>query len=313
MINRLHYLRISLLNSCNLNCFYCRPPQEENEHSHSANFDYFTSSIKLLHSLGVEKIRFTGGEPTLYKKLPDLIRFVKELDSTIYTGITTNAILMNQKVELLAKAGLDSVNLSIDTLQKEKFCRVTGRDRWQDVIDGIKKSIQYIPKVKLNTVIIRNVNDTEVNTLIEFANNLKIDIRFIEFMPTKHKSQNSDEYISGDEIMSRLPYSFTPVKSDESAAARNYTSPDLQINVGFINPVSHSFCSMCNRIRLTSDGHLFGCLFSGTSFNLFEALQNGYENTSSHIRELIRNKTYSGCSINSNSNAHLPSFINIGG
>ncbi len=313
MINRLHYLRISLLNSCNLNCFYCRPPQEEIGKQDTANFDNFKSSIKLLHSLGVGKIRFTGGEPTLYNKLPDLIRFVKKYDTSIYTGITTNAVLMNQKAQSLAEAGLDSVNLSIDTLHKDKFCRITGRDRWQDVMDGINKSVQYIPKVKLNTVIIRNINDSEVTNLIKFANELKIDIRFIEFMPTKHNSQISDEYISGDEIMSSLPYSFTPTDSDQSSAARYFSSPELDIKVGFINPVSHSFCNMCNRIRLTSDGRLFGCLFSGASFNLFDALQNGQDNASSQIQELVRNKTYAGCSIDNNKNTHLPSFINMGG
>jgi len=313
VINRLKYLRVSLLNSCNLNCFYCRPPQEYNEQHHSTNYDKFTSSFKLLHSLGVGKIRFTGGEPTLYKKLPDLIRFVKKLDSSIFTGITTNGVLMRQKARMLADAGLDSVNLSVDTLQKDKFYKITGRNRWQDVYEGILESIKYIPKVKINTVMIRNVNDNEAENLILFANKLKIDIRFIEYMPTKHNSKNSDEYISGDEIMNRLPYTFMRLKSDKSDASRYYAAPDLDIKVGFINPVSHSFCSNCNRIRLTSDGQLFGCLFSGTSFNLFNSLQDGYDETSVKVHELIQSKTYSGCSLLDNNMSHLPSFINIGG
>lgn len=313
MINRLKYLRVSLLNSCNLNCFYCRPPQEENEQKHSTNFNKFTSSFKLLHSLGIGKIRFTGGEPTLYKKLPDLIHFVKNLDPSIYTGITTNGVLMRQKAKTLADAGLDSVNLSIDTLKKDKFFKMTSRGRWLDVYQGIIESIKYIPKVKLNTVMIRNINDNEAEDLILFANELKIHIRFIEYMPTKHNSKNSDEYISGDDIINRLPYSLTRLRSEKSDASRYYTSPDLDIKIGFINPVSHPFCSGCNRVRLTSDGQLFGCLFSSKSFNLFDALNEGHEEASAKVHGLIKNKIYSGCSLNNNDLSQLPSFINIGG
>ncbi len=313
MINRIKYLRISLLNSCNLNCFYCRPPQQENDTYVSKNYTNYQNSIKLLHTLGVEKIRFTGGEPTLYKQLPELMQFVKKTDPNIHTAMTSNAILLKKKAEQFADAGLDSVNISIDTLKAKKFCSVTGRDKWQDMIDGIEESIKYIPKVKLNTVLIRGTNDDEANDLIQFANRLKIDIRFIEFMPTKLNSENSEQYISGDEIKKRLPYNFVSTKNDPSTAARYLSSPDLDIKVGFINPVSHSFCAMCNRIRLTSDGRLYGCLFSGASFNLFDSLEQGYETASKEVHRLIAEKTYKGCSRKTGDSAFFPSFVNMGG
>ena len=313
MINRIKYLRISLLNSCNLNCFYCRPPQQENDTFVTKNFKNYQNSIKLLHSLGVEKIRFTGGEPTLYKQLPELIKFVKKTDSDIHTAMTSNAILLRKKAKVLADAGLDSVNISIDTLDENRFCSVTGRNKYNDMLDGIIEATKHIPKVKLNTVLIRGTNDDETDNLIQFANKLKIDIRFIEFMPTKLKSENSDQYISGDEIKKSLPYQFTPITNDPSTAARYVTSPDLDIKVGFINPVSHSFCAMCNRIRLTSDGRLYGCLFSGASFNLFDSLQQGYDYASKEVHQLVANKTYTGCSRKTGDSAFFPSFINMGG
>ncbi len=313
MINRIKYLRISLLNSCNLNCFYCRPPQQENDTYVTKNYDNFQNSIKLLHTLGVEKIRFTGGEPTLYKQLPELIQFVKKTNPDIHTAMTSNAILLKKKAKTFADAGLDSVNISIDTLDENRFCSVTGRNKYKDMIDGIKESIKYIPKVKLNTVLIRGTNDDEAHDLIQFANKLKVDIRFIEFMPTKLNSENSDQYISGDEIKASLPYDFKPIKNDPSTAARYETSSDLDINVGFINPVSHSFCAMCNRIRLTSDGRLYGCLFSGESFNLFDALAKGYDVATNEVHQLVANKQYKGCSRKTGDSAFFPSFVNMGG
>jgi GTP 3',8-cyclase len=313
VINRIQYLRISLLNSCNLNCTYCRPAQVENDKLISGNFINYKNSIKFMLKLGVKKIRFTGGEPTLYKKLPELIQFVKELNPSIYTAITTNGILMKQRAKILADAGLDSVNISIDTLQKRKFQSITCKDKFEDVIDGIKYSIKELPKVKLNIVTIRNFNHQEVHQLIQFANSLNVDIRFIEYMPTRYNSHNNDEYMSGNNLMKLLPYNFKHVQSDKSSAAKYYTSDDLSINVGFINPVSHSFCENCNRIRLTSDGRLFGCLFSGASFNLFDTLKKGYNHTKSETETLIRNKKYSGCSLTTNNQSKFPSFVNMGG
>jgi cyclic pyranopterin phosphate synthase len=213
----------------------------------------------------------------------------------------------------LAEAGLDSVNISIDTLDPKKFHELTGSDSFNKVIEGIKRATELFPTVKLNTVVIRDVNDTEVHQLIQFANDLKIDIRFIEYMPTSNNKQKRSEYISGDEIKKLLPYDFIASQIDRHAAARYYSAPELSIKVGFINPVSHSFCALCNRIRLTSDGRLYGCLFSNSSFNLFDALKKGYGSAADKIKLLIDNKKYSGCSNDNSQNSHSPSFLNMGG
>ncbi|MFQ5453496.1 MAG: GTP 3',8-cyclase MoaA [Candidatus Zixiibacteriota bacterium] len=313
MVNRLGYLRVSLLNSCNLNCFYCRPLTNIEEKKYLTQINKFASSIKLLYSTGVRKVRFTGGEPTLYKNLPELISYTKKLDNSIHTSLTSNAVLLQKKARILAESGLDSINISVDTLDRKKFYHLTGENKLTDVLKGIIACLKFIPKVKLNTVMIKGFNDNEVNRLIKFADNLKVDIRFIEYMPTKYTASEYKEFIAGDDIKNNLPFALEPAKSDPSTAARYYRSPDLNIKVGFINPVSHSFCSQCNRIRLTSDGQLYSCLFSTDSFNLFDALKYGYDNASQLIHKLIHEKSFSGCSPFQSSLNNLPSFVNMGG
>jgi len=307
---RVRYLRVSLLDSCNLNCFYCRPDsQSTHKEVGSQPPEMFERSIELLHQLGVRKVRFTGGEPTLYKQLPRLIAFTRSLGDSHHIALTSNGLLLHQHARELAAAGLDSINISLDTSERERFKRITGKDAFQQVISGIDAALKYIGTVKLNCVLMRGVNDEDAANMVAFADQRGVDIRFIEFMPSRSEPNRDRRYIAGDEIRARLPYELKPVYSDPAAAARYYESPRLNIRVGFINPVSHPFCRDCDRLRLASDGNLYGCLFSGQSTNLFDLLENDPGSSGEAIATLVRSKKYLGCA----QAEQLPSFIRMGG
>ena len=311
---RLHYLRVSLLSRCNLNCFYCRPAENERPPGVAQRDpELFKKALELLHRLGVGKVRFTGGEPTLYKKLPDLVEYARSLDSALLLGLTTNGLLLDKLARRLAEAGLDTVNISLDTQDRNRFKSITGVDALDRVVAGINAAIKRIGKVKLNCVLMKGVNDHEAEALVRFADRLAVDIRFIEFMPTRSSPSCDHRFISGDTVRSHLPFDLTPVDSEAAGAARYYQAPELNIRVGFINPVSHPFCAECDRLRLASDGQLYGCLFSSHAVSLFELLERGEDAAETAIDELVNSKQYLGCAGATQSEEDLPSFISMGG
>ena len=312
--NRMRYLRVSLSSGCNLRCSYCQP--EGNITARGAGSgepELVKASINLLMEMGITKIRFTGGEPTLYRHLADIVAYTRSLDETAHIAITSNGILLPELASKLAEAGLDSVNISMDTLDRQKFRTITSVDALDKVVSGIEAGIEQIGNVKLNCVLMRGVNDDEAGAMVEFADRLGVTIRFIEYMPSRSIERNQGQYISGGEIMARLGYSFVPIGSDSSSAAKYYSAPGLDIPVGFINPVSHPFCADCDRLRLAADGKLYGCLFSSRSVNLFELLQSGEETARREIEKLIESKQYLGCAGAAHSPDNLPSFIEMGG
>lgn len=311
---RVRYLRVSLLQGCNFNCFYCRPPAADASSKNRLTApEQFEKSIRFLHTLGIRKVRFTGGEPTLYKQLPELIASVKRFDRNITTAITSNGYLLGKLAPRLAEAGLDSINISLDTLDREKFSRITGVDALTQVLEGIRAARDCIPQVKLNCVIMKDVNQDEARQMIEFADDLGIDIRFIEYMPTRHNSSQCRGYLAGDHVRDELPYEFQPIQTASNSAARYYRAENLRVRVGFINPVSHSFCDDCDRLRLTADGNLYGCLFSGKAINLFELLEDNGEEALKRTNEFVASKVRAGCSLLSQNDDYLPSFLNMGG
>jgi len=311
---RLQYLRVSLLSACNLNCFYCRPSDDrETRIALRRDPELFKGAIGLLYRLGVGKIRFTGGEPTLYRPLPELVSFARGLDPSMHLAMTSNGLLLDKLAGRLAEAGLDSVNISLDTQDQRRFKSITGADVLERVVAGIHAAVAEIKAVKLNCVLINGVNDHEAEALVRFADSLGIDIRFIEFMPTRSSPQSDHRFISGDVIRDRLPFDLTPASSDKAAAARYYRAPELKIRVGFINPVSHPFCTECDRLRLASDGQLYGCLFSSNTVNLFELLEKGDDAATEAVDWLLNSKQYLGCTGAVRSDDDLPSFISMGG
>jgi cyclic pyranopterin phosphate synthase len=270
-------------------------------------------AIRFLHGTGIRKVRFTGGEPTLYKNLCGLVEFAKSIDCSIHTAITSNGILLESLAASLSGAGLDSANISIDTLDPVKFHRLTGRSCLKSVIRGIDAAAGQIGRVKLNCVLIRGFNDNEAGKLIAFANDRRLDIRFIEFMPNRYSAPGDPRYISSQEILDRLPWALRPLTDRSHSAARYYSSPSLDIKVGFISSVSRPFCRGCNRVRLTADGLLHTCLYDSNNINLFELIEAEPEIVLSEYRKLIKLKQPGGCRTCADSDITLPSFSAFGG
>jgi len=312
-INRItDYLRISLLSVCNLRCWYCMP-SGKNRPTVTAPDDKVRLAIRFLYDFGIRKIRFTGGEPTLSRNLRGMVSFVKEMDGNIHTAITSNGILLKSKAKSLAAAGLDSVNISLDTLDPVKFHALTGSNYLPKVISGIDTAAEYIGKVKLNCVLIKGVNDDEAEKLVSFANSRGLDMRFIEFMPNRYSAPGNPRYISGDNIRDQLPWVLQALPGKTNSAARYYSGAALKIKVGFINPVSHPFCHMCNRIRLTADGLLYSCLYDNSNINIFNLLPKDINQARGEFIKLLHSKHFKSSLGAAISPSTLPSFSAIGG
>jgi cyclic pyranopterin phosphate synthase len=271
------------------------------------------SAIEFLIRAGIRKVRFTGGEPTLHKDLATLVAGVKVMDSGVRTAITTNGVLLESLAPGLASAGLDSANISLDTLDPIRFHSLTGRDQLDKVLSGIDTAARHIGRVKLNCVLMRGTNDGEVSDLIEFADERQLDIRFIEYMPNRFSAPGDRRFISGDEVRRRLPWNLIPLPNEPASAARYYTAPELRIRVGFISPVSHPFCSGCDRIRLAADGKLYACLFDSGAINLFEMMATGSGRAEDELTKLVELKRFGGCRGAADKPGDLPSFSALGG
>lgn len=314
MNKNLYYLRVSLLNVCNFNCFYCRPPSFKGYNKRDfTNSEKFMSAISLLYRMGICKVRFTGGEPTLYRELPDLISHTKNINPKIRTAVTSNGRLLSKLAPILSVAGLDSINISLDTVNPQKFKKITGVDCFDKVIKGIKKAKEHIEDVKLNCVVIKGINDDEYTEMVDFANDLKVDIRFIEYMPARHNAKTDRGYLSGKDTMDSIDHKFYPVETEKSSPARYYGSDTLDIKVGFINSVSQPFCIHCNRIRLAADGSIYTCLFSARKMNVFELLDESPDKAIGTIDDFVMGKQFVGCSLPISGDQFLPSFLEIGG
>lgn len=308
------YLRVSLLNACNLHCSYCRPPERNEPHGPLGwQANELKHALATLINLGVRKVRFTGGEPTLYKELPGLIEFTKRQSAEIQVAVTTNGLLLDRLARSLAASGLDSVNVSLDTLIPARFRALTSVDSLDRVLSGIDSALEHIPSVKLNCVVMRGVNDDELPQLVSYAESRRTNLRFIEFMPNLQKRDTSQQYLSGEEMRQRLQLRLEPLPHRIGTAARYYRSPDLHINIGFISPVSEPFCAGCDRIRLGSDGRLYGCLFSPDSLAMSELLECTLESAGAKVERLFLTAKLSGGAKTCVDRQMLPCFSNIGG
>jgi cyclic pyranopterin phosphate synthase len=278
-----------------------------------ASADKVCAAIEFLCGAGIRKVRFTGGEPTLHNDLTAVVARVKAMDSDIHTAITTNGVHLPGLAQDLAAAGLDSANISLDTLDPLRFRSITGRDHLDRVIAGIDAASRHLPQVKLNCVLMRGINEDEVVDLITFANERRIDIRFIEYMPNRYCAPGDSRFISSDEVRRRLPWDMKPLPVKPASAAQYYSAPELTIRVGFISPLSHPFCSGCDRIRLAADGMLYGCLFDSAGINLFDVMATGIRTAEAELAKLIELKSFGGCRNAVDSRGELPSFSALGG
>ena len=295
------YLRISVTDKCNLRCKYCMPKHGVKliPHEELLTLEEIYRVVCIMESLGIKKVRFTGGEPLVRKNLIKLIRDVRALPGIEEIAMTTNGVLFGEWAERLRKAGLTSANISLDTLDKERFQAITGVDAKDKVLEAIRKAREQDLKVKINCVPCREFNEEDIPKLAALAMWNEVDVRYIELMPIG--CGRAFHGIPSDEILTRLEGVYgkaAPVKTGcgGSGPARYYEFENFQGKVGFISPMSHKFCRECNRVRLTAEGRLKLCLHYDTGIELKPFLRGGYSD------EIIREEILSA--VNGKPEAH---------
>ncbi|MBI4811508.1 MAG: GTP 3',8-cyclase MoaA [Ignavibacteriales bacterium] len=280
--NRKHtYLRISVTDRCNLRCNYCMPHGgiQLKKRSEMLTFDEIEQLSRLFASMGINKIRLTGGEPLVRKDLPELVQRLANIPGIRTLGMTTNGVLLKSFAHQLKQARLTNLNISLDTLRPSRFEMISGKQHFNDVIDGIYAALDAgIQLLKLNVVVMGGINDDELLDFVEFVQDKPINIRFIEYMPFKFNQWNHAKFVSFRRMMETISekYKLEPVQStDEHYVAKDYWISGLLGKISFITSISDHFCGTCNRIRLTADGSIKSCLFHSAEINLRSALRNG--------------------------------------
>lgn len=296
---RITYLRVSLTESCNFTCQYCLSHEDgEMSKAELLNDEEIITLIKVFRNLGINKIRLTGGEPLLRRGLIKLVSRISSIDGISVIGLTTNGYFLANKIEALVEAGLNRLNISLDTLNRAMFKEITGLDALDKVLTSIDiaEKTGAFPFIKVNAVLMRGVNDTEANEFVKWAIERKVDLRFIEFMPTQSNGWGKERYISESEFREKIEFDLIKddVKSERFGPARRYRVEGYPGRVGFISAISHRFCKTCNRLRLTSSGKLIGCLFRKDQSDLSKLLKDGVDskNLESHIFNLITGKGF---------------------
>jgi GTP 3',8-cyclase len=282
---RITYVRISVTDRCNLRCVYCMPEDQAfRPLPHLMTREEIRRAAALLASFGVTKVRVTGGEPTTR---PDLVEIVRDLGAIGFPGgiaLSTNGVLFPRMAHDLLAAGLTKVNVSLDAAEAEHFRKLARRDHFQPVLDSIDLALSLpFDSVKVNAVVIRGFNDDQILPLAAMTREKNLGVRFIEFMPFGGNDWKDADWIGWREIRDRLVaagYELTPAeKSEVAGPADEYrvVSPlgEHRGTVGFITPVSDRFCDTCNRMRLTQDGYLKGCLFGHNDVDLLRPMRAG--------------------------------------
>lgn len=295
-------LRVSITDRCNFRCLYCLPETEAAQNfyrghwAHLPNpapiiqqwvpkaniltFEEIEKVARLAVGLGINKIRVTGGEPLLRHGVEDLVKRLARIDGVADLAMTTNGFLFGPKAEQLREAGLRRVSFSMDSLDPQTFRKMTGRDGLQEVLAAIRlaQELGFAP-VKVNAVVIRDINDLEIEPLAEFAHERNLSLRFIEFMPLDSaRAWQREMVVTAGEILERLQRRFDllPVSNENaSSTAKRWRFADGRGEIGLIAPVSEPFCGHCNRLRLTADGKIRTCLFSVTEHDLRSLLRGG--------------------------------------
>lgn len=293
------YLRVSVTDRCNLRCTYCAGAGDFIPHPDILRYEEILEFMDMAQGLGIEKVRFTGGEPFVRKGFGDFMVEAATRFPEMELCATTNGTLIADEVEKLAAAGVRRLNISLDTMDRAKFERITGRDLFDSVRDSIDRCLAAGMRVKVNAVAMKGVNDNELAEFMEFARTHPLDMRFIEFMPVglgngwqDSAVWTAEDILAGAKELAELH----PVDSEESpqhGPARMFTIEGGLGRLGLISPYSNHFCATCNRLRLTSNGNLRTCLFSDKVYRLRPALRHpllGSEAVERIIRRASRHK-----------------------
>lgn len=304
------YLRLSVTDRCNLRCMYCMPEDGEDAepqvksgkflmHSELLSYEELLRIVQLAVSLGMNKIRLTGGEPLVRKGILDFISALNKVEGLDQIRLTTNGVLLQKYAADLYANGVHQINVSLDSLQRDKFKRITGRDNFDDVWAGLKSASDLGFRVKINVVAMKGINDDEFADFARLALDYPFQVRFIEFMPVGDKnSWQRKSYIESDAIRDLVAHvgNLQPSQKqygDGPARMYNIETPGGQTgSVGFISPISHHFCDKCNRLRLTSEGRLRACLLRDSETDLKQLMRSGGSDQDivESIRQTILNK-----------------------
>lgn len=284
------YLRISLTEKCNLRCTYCMPAEgvKLSPKEHIMTAEEIEQLAVLFCQLGVTKIRLTGGEPLVRKDFADIVKRLAKLP--VELAITTNAILLHDYLPLLIENKVHKINISLDTLKKDRFERITLRQQFEKTLQNIELALQYPElNIKLNVVLVKNINSDEIIDFIQLTKDKKLTIQFIEFMPFQGNQWDKSKCVTMAEILTMAEQAFgrheiTPVAGEANDTAKYYFVNGFKGKFGIISTVTNPFCDSCNRIRLTANGKIKNCLFSNQETDLLFALRNGQE-----VKPLILN------------------------
>lgn len=292
---KIEYMRISVTDRCNLRCMYCMPegidllPMDT-----ILSYEEIALIVRCAVSLGITKFKITGGEPLVRKGVTDLIKMLKGIEGVEQVTLTTNGVLLSQYIDELIGAGIDGINISLDTLDPALYSKITGSDELGEVTEGIEKALKYGIKLKVNAVVLSDVSMDNYIALAALAKDKKLDVRFIEMMPIG--AGREFESIDCNKILEAVFERFVPkhelkdktigeyidaVKSDRchgNGPAKYYIIPGFSGSIGVINSIHDKFCYNCNRIRLTSTGELKPCLYYGDTVNLRNILRENNDN-----------------------------------
>ncbi len=274
----INYLRLSITDRCNFRCRYCMPESgiEKQSHQQILRYEDLLRIARVATSLGIDKIRVTGGEPLVRKGVVGFLKQLSALPDVQDLALTTNGLLLGEMAEPLLDAGVKRVNVSLDSLNDQSFSAITRGGKLQQVLAGIEAADAAGLKIKINMVVMRGVNDHEINDFARLSLYRPWSVRFIEYMPTIKESDWQGRLLSGAEVLAKIRQEFelTPLEtSSQCGPARPFKIEGAIGTVGVITPMSNHFCSSCNRLRVTSDGLAKSCLLSEESIDLKPCLQ----------------------------------------
>ena len=276
------YLRVSVTDKCNLRCVYCMPEEGLNwlRRDELLRYEEIVDLVRAAASVGVTSIRLTGGEPLVRRDLSRLVEGIAKIDGIEDISLSTNGLLLEERIDDLVRAGLRRVNVSLDTLREDRFMAIARRPGLDSVLRGIDAAIERgLAPVKVNCVVMRGRNDDEIEAFAELARDRELFVRFIEVMPVhENLGLQRDTYMSADQILARIGaiHELKPVTGPGgNGPARYFAYEGAKGAVGVISPLSHDYCERCNRVRLTADGRLRLCLFGDHHIDLRAPLRAG--------------------------------------
>lgn len=321
-LNRnIEYIRISVTDRCNLRCVYCMSEEgiENISHEEILSYDEIIRICKVVANLGIKKIKITGGEPLVRKDIINLIKEIKLIDGIEEVTITTNGVLLYDVAEELYEAGIDAVNISLDTLDRKKFFNITRRDKFENVFKAIDKLIDLNVRVKINCLAIKEHNLDEIVKIASYSKYNNIDVRFIELMPIGYGKNYTG--ISNEVILNLLEDEYGEFKKVKAKRGNGpavyYKNDNFRGYIGLISAISNEFCEKCNRVRLTANGFLKLCLHYNKGIDLKEPIRNKItdKELENIIYDAIRNKPLGHNFYNDSNikNIESKSMVQIGG